>query len=376
MRYSKIFMSILFFLTIIQADWQGQFSTIGDMRNNGDSYLSQIGFRYIPTWSLMVPWPNAIFDTEMSVNINGLYKSPHDGDITTKIDISPYRFWFRRGTDNLEIRAGLQKITFGTARLFRSLMWFDKLDPRDPLQLTDGVWGIRASRVFDNNSNIWVWGLLGNKETKGWELIPTKKNNVEIGGRFQIPFGRGEVGISGHNRIICKSDLPDNLAIGTMATAIPENRIGIDGYFDIGVGLWFETALVRANYGSDFPNWQSFFTIGSDYTFGIGNGVTITGEHFIFSTNDKPYGAQNDTQLTGVMALYPLGLFDAISGMMFYSWDAELAYFFISWQRTYNDWTINLNTFFSSDSEVPFNLNSSISDFSSRGIQLMLIFNH
>ncbi|MCJ7800787.1 MAG: hypothetical protein MUP82_00325, partial [Candidatus Marinimicrobia bacterium] len=67
---------ILFaFLTVFAfAEWKGQFSTIGDMRKTGDGYVSQIGLRYIPTWSLVVPWPTALFDTEISFNIDGYLK--------------------------------------------------------------------------------------------------------------------------------------------------------------------------------------------------------------------------------------------------------------------------------------------------------------
>ena len=117
-------------------------------------------------------------------------------------------------------------------------------------------------------------------------------------------------------------------------------------------------------------------TIGTDYTFGVGNGLTVTGEHFIYSIDDKPFSTDNDTQLTGIMAMYSISIFDQISSIFFYSWDAELAYIFISWQRTYDNWTINLNTFFSSNSDSSFSFGQSFSDFSSRGIQLMLIFNH
>ena len=112
------------------------------------------------------------------------------------------------------------------------------------------------------------------------------------------------------------------------------------------------------------------------YYVSVGNGITVTGEHFLYSIDDKPYSTNNDTQMTGLMAMYPISLLDNISGMVFYSWDAELAYFFISWQRTYDDWTINLNTFFSSESDSSFSFGQSFSNFNSRGIQLMLIFNH
>lgn len=376
MHTAKLIVFFIVFTAFTSAEWQGQLSTVGDMRKTGDGYLSQVGLRYIPTWSLTVPWPTALFDAEISFNFNGLYKRHHSGGESNNFKLRPYRFWVRRSTNKLEIRFGLQKITFGSARLFRPLMWFDKLDPRDPLQITDGVWGMRVRRDFSNNANAWLWGLLWNNEPKGWEIIPTKKNNIEFGGRVQVPIWKGEIGFSAHNRIISRNDLPSYLEINTMPKATPEVKAAIDGFFDIGVGLWFESSIVHADYGADFPNWQSMLTIGMDYTFAVGNGVTVTGEHFIYSTDDKPFSTDNDTQLTGIMAMYPLGIFDQLSGILFYSWDAELAYCFISWQRTYDDWTINLNTFLSSNSDVPFSLGQSFSDFSSRGIQLMLIFNH
>ena len=225
----KLVVFIISLSAFCSAEWQGQFSTVGDMRKTGDGYISQIGLRYIPTWSLTVPWPTALFDTEISFNFNGLYKRPHSGGETTDFDISTYRFWVRRSTDKLEMRLGLQKITFGTARLIRPLMWFDKLDPRDPLQITNGVWGMRVRMDFTNNANAWLWGLLWNNEHRGWDLIPTKKNNIEIGGRFQIPLWRGEVGFSTHNRIISRNDLPSYLEISTMPTATPEVKAAVDG---------------------------------------------------------------------------------------------------------------------------------------------------
>ena len=372
----KLAAFITFISTFCSAELQGQLSTIGDMRKTESGGVSQIGLRYIPTWSLVVPWPTAIFDTEISFDINSSFKRQHNNGSSNNFKFNIYRFWIRRSTDNLEMRFGLQKITFGTARLFRPLMWFDKLDPRDPLQISEGVWAIRVRRDFSNNVNTSVWGLLWNNEPKGWELIPTKKNNIELGGRFQVPIWRGEIGFSTHSRIIGRNAVPSYLNIATMSKATPEVKAALDGFFDIGVGLWFESSVVHADYGADFPNWQSMLTIGTDYTLAIGNGVTVTGEHFMYNVDDKLFSMDTAIHMTGLMAMYPISLFNQISSILFYNWDAELAYFFISFQRIYDDWTINLNTFFSSKSDESFSLNQSLSDFSSRGIQLMLIFNH
>ena len=84
MRLFKSIIFIILFTASSSAEWQGQFSTVGDMRKSGDGYISQIGLRYIPIWSLTVPWPTALFDTEISFNFNGLYKRPHHGGETDR----------------------------------------------------------------------------------------------------------------------------------------------------------------------------------------------------------------------------------------------------------------------------------------------------
>lgn len=367
---------LIFFWSIGYSETHGQLSTVGSLSKDSEGYLSQLGLQYIPTWSLTVPWPTALFDTEISFDINTTYVQPHDQDREIDFELKPYRMWFRRTTDKLELRFGLQKITFGNARLFRSLMWFDRIDPTDPLQITEGVWGVRARRDFTNNSNIWLWGLLWNDETKGWETIPTKKNNVEIGGRYQLQVPGGELGFTAHNRIIGRNDVPAEFEITTMSKSTPEVRGAIDGYFDIGIGLWFESTIIHADYGADYPNWQSFLTIGGDYTIGIGNGLSVTAEHFIYSLDDKPLTTDSAFNISGAIITYPVSIFDTFSSYIFYSWDVDLAFYYLSWQRSYDDWTFLVNAYFSSDTESSFSLNQSISDLSNRGIQLMLIYNH
>ena len=40
---------------------------------------------------------------------------------------------------------------------------------------------------FQNNANAWLWMLMGNDETKGWETIPSDGKIPEFGGRMQLP---------------------------------------------------------------------------------------------------------------------------------------------------------------------------------------------
>ena len=120
------------------------------------------GLRYIPTFSLKMPvgagWT---FDLEASANaVFTVDASVGWGSRRTEID--PYRAWVRMTTDRFEARLGLQKIEFGSARILRPLMWFDRVDPNDPLQLTDGVTGLLLKYTFQNNAAVWGWGLTGN----------------------------------------------------------------------------------------------------------------------------------------------------------------------------------------------------------------------
>ena len=124
-------------------------------------WRGQAGLRYLPEIQFHAPIKKDYsFDAEISANIwgSGLYWSA-DSTIWDG-DLRPYRAWMKFSGEQFEVRGGLQKINFGSASMLRPLMWFDQIDPRDPLQLTDGVWGILGRYYFLNNANIWVWGLI------------------------------------------------------------------------------------------------------------------------------------------------------------------------------------------------------------------------
>ncbi len=143
--------------------------------NPAEPFQAQAGLRYIPELSFSLPAGKYTLDGEVSAN---MWLSGTFANDTSAFDrdLAPYRMWVRFSGDQFELRAGLQKINFGSAQMFRPLMWFDYIDPRDPLQLTDGVYGLLARYFFLNNANIWLWGLYGNDKVKGWEIIPSKKN--------------------------------------------------------------------------------------------------------------------------------------------------------------------------------------------------------
>ena len=181
-------------------DLQGQLSAW--LTNNPEQIFdTQLGIRYIPTISVeKYISDDYLIDAEISINTFGsvFFQSSNKPEDDGRL--KPYRMWLRFSSPQYEIRLGLQKINFGSATLLRPLMWFDRIDPRDPLQLTDGVYGLLARYYFIDNTNIWLWGLYGNDETKGWEIIPSKKQKIEFGGRLQIPLFEGEIAATYHHR--------------------------------------------------------------------------------------------------------------------------------------------------------------------------------
>jgi len=242
-----------------------------------------MGGRYIPLLHFSLRFPHQkLLDFEGSASIFGTYSthpfnaSAQDGSIT------PYRAWARFSTKQLEIRLGLQKINFGSATLLRPLMWFDQLDPRDPLQLTNGVWGLLSRYYFLNNANIWLWCLYGNDKTRPWDIGKSNKNIPEVGGHFQHPIPAGEVALSYHHRNVDTRDLVNNVPA---FTKIPENRIGIDGKWDLGVGLWFEGSWVNKSTDIGTLTNQEIMNVGADNTFKIGKGLTTTLENLFVASD-------------------------------------------------------------------------------------------
>src|SRR5690554_2836964 len=198
------------------------------------------GIRYIPQINHQISLTEAkLIDFEASANIFGNLGLKDFQSTSTNGRLKPYRLWARYTTNQFELRAGLQKINFGSASILRPLRWFDQMDPRDPLQLTDGVWGLLGRYYFLNNANIWLWILHGNHDPKGWEQLGTHRSLPEVGGRLQYPAGSGEAALTYHYRVADGSALAEE---AFRYDRIPEHRSGFDAKFDRVVGYWIEAS--------------------------------------------------------------------------------------------------------------------------------------
>ncbi|MQY66375.1 MAG: hypothetical protein GH147_07855 [Clostridia bacterium] len=318
------------------------------------------GIRYIP---------------ELMVSHRLTEGSDIDGDISLNAyifdednDLKLYRLWARYATSQLEMRLGLQKINFGPAKVLRSLMWFDQVDVRDPLGLTDGVYGLLGRYYFLNNANIWVWGLYGNDELKGLETFKTDEDRLEFGGRFQHPVPRGEIAFSFHRRYLDSEDWKRKMAPRPELAKGSENRYGIDGNWDIGVGLWFEAVVGKIKINRKENLWEEFLTVGTDYTFAIGPGIHTLFEHFIESSGPEVFEQENVNRFSALSIDFSVTLLDSVNAIWYYDWRAERIYTYFDWQRTYDNWMVNLSIFSSRKDETGM--------YGGTGVQCMFTYNH
>jgi len=381
----------LFFISNLQPrtiGFQGQL-TAWTLTNPEQSYETLLGLRYLPELSGRYTLSGShTLDANIELDTYGIVFFKPD-KTTTDSRLKLYRASLRYASTRFEARIGLQKINFGSAALLRPLMWFNRLDPRDPLQLTDGVYGLLLRYYLMNNANIWLWGLIGNQDTRGWEVVPTAEKKPEWGGRIQYPVPAGEIAISMHHReidivkginsISALPGLPSSFVNPDMIPAqdpVSENRIGFDGKWDIEIGFWTEAALIHQDIDWMPYKYQRMINVGADYTFGLGNGLHTLYEHFWYDMAEKASAKGEGLEFSALSASYPIGLMDQISGMLYYDWENSEWYRFINYQRTYDNLMIYIIGFWNPEQFQIYQTTQQNSLFAGKGFQLMLVFNH
>lgn len=356
------------------ANLHGQVNGWGIVNFSGP-LRSQAGIRFIPVLSLEKKLDETrLFSAEASVNTSGntVWKGSAYDDGQARI--KPYRLWLRYSSSRFELRAGLQKINFGSASLLRPLMWFDRMDPRDPLQLTDGVYGLLGRYYFRSNANIWTWCLWQNRDPKGWDPAMTARNIPEAGGRFEIPFGPGQTAISIHHRMADYAGiLPDSLLLGDHTA--PEDKLAFDGKWDFGVGLWFEYVVKRNHpVASGIKPWETYLNLGLDYTFAWGNGINIITEYFRYNGSSLLWNTGVHRDLSSLSANYPFGI-NKLACILYYEWNSHAWYRFINLSRQYDNWTFYLMAFWNPEQFEIYQVSAERNLMAGKGMQLMAVWN-
>lgn len=350
----------------VEHDIRGQASAWYIESKDNDARTYNVGIRYIPQYGVTYYIDDERL-LEFDISLNAFAYTGNRNQVDT-IDVDLYRLKFRYATAQTETRLGLQKIAFGPAYVLRSLMWFDRIDPRDPQQLTEGVYGLRFRYDASNNASLWLWGLYGNDEPKGYDFVGSVDDMPELGGRLEYPMLRGDVAFTFHTRQVNGS------AIG--AEDFTENRFALDGRWDIKIGFWFESVLQQQRAELIPYEWAKFLTLGMDYTFGIGNSLYFLFEHMAVVLSDKVFDSDEVEQASAYMLSYPIGYLDRISAIGFYSWESERYHQFIEWQRTWDMLILSVSAFYNTDSKNDSEFFERTALGSGYGARIMLIYNH
>lgn len=306
---------------------------------------------------------------EASLYSSGSIFSESLENAETAGQLAPYRIWASYRAGRLELRAGLQKIDFGSAAVLRPLQWFNQIDPRDPLQLTNGVYGLLGRYYFNNNANVWLWTLYGNERTRGFDLVETNNSLPEFGGRIQLPTTKGEIALSFHQRTSTTAGstfLPNY-------ERIPEQRVGLDGKWDLGIGLWFELAYVRKSKNLDVFTHQTLVNIGADYTLPLANGIGVILEHLTATYDRNFLDFTAPGHITAVSLSYPISLFGSLSAVGVYAWADNDVTFQLNYQHQFPAWTGYLMLFQNPATQLGIQDNELVNQFQGPGIRLMAV---
>ncbi len=318
-----------------------------------------IWMEWVPEISLSMNLDNEITlqgEYSMQGRFSNIWQNEaHTADITAE----SYRYWLRLSSPNTELRAGLQRLNFGTAQILRPLQWFDRINPLDINEETKGVEALLFRYYFLNNSNIWVWGLLADAETKDMELLPSEKGKIELGGRIQLPLPYAETGITFHHRELA----------GLTPAKNHEYRMGMDLRLDASLGIWFESSASHFTSATNLPlENQISGTAGVDYTFNLGNGLySMLETNLTYYSTSEQDKLLNSSAMSALMLDYPLGLLDKLTLLFMYDYKAGKSLPSVVYRRVYDHLSIDLS--------LSHDLGQDFGGFGNRALQLTINYN-
>ncbi|MDD2331272.1 MAG: hypothetical protein PHI68_01325, partial [Candidatus Cloacimonetes bacterium] len=173
-----------------------------------------------------------------------------------------YRSWIRFANSSSELRVGLQKLNFGTARIFRPLQWFDQLQFLDLFERTGGTMAILMRKHFTQTGSLWLWGVT--EDLDATYKYPLSLSESGLGGRYELSLPWLESAFSFHHRY---------------GHSMPEkHRIGFETRLDGWIGFWTESSLLISKTKQQSNMLSLSNTCGLDYTIPWKNGLYLLAE--------------------------------------------------------------------------------------------------
>ena len=326
--YCNYLIYIIFLSFIFSYSYKGQLWVDTNFINESEN-LSYFG--YIAELSLKA---NDNLDFEWSRKLT----SEYFGSDTYNTNQN-YRLWIRHSNSKYDFRIGLQKISFGTASLFRPLNWFDTIDFTSTTGQTDGVKAIRTQFFPSESSIFWMWCV--------------DDKTISCGSRIEFLNNLGSFGLSYHNdrdntnhEVFKAPQIIDNQP--SIEFPGKNHRIGIDYRYDGLMGLWFEGASILSSSKDINLNRFDMITLGADYTFPLLNGLLLSSESMYFSiiseqsiedTDQNPWILHQTS--SSLIASMPIGMLNDLMFVTIKDWETDDSYNLLRWSTTFDYFSIN-----------------------------------
>jgi hypothetical protein len=152
--------------------------------------------------------------------------------------------------------------------------------------------------------------------------------------------------------------------------------VGFDGKWDLGVGAWVEASLVRQDDPRIQPEWRHAVSVGADYTFRLGQGLTALAEHFVLEGASVGPLVYPDLSVTAFGLTYPIGTVYQARGLLYYDWEEDEAYRFLELRRTTDHWRFHLIGFWNPQRLLALPQQQPAGSLAGKGVQLIVVFNH
>ena len=275
----------------------------------------------------------------------------------------------------MDVRLGLQKISFGQAFIFRPLSWFDTIDYRNTTDQTIGVKALRLKYTPNNSYGIWAWIIKSNQK------IPS------YGFRLELSDKSGDWGLSYHRDSEDDNHLLPQLTM-MYAPTIPfiscqeNHRLGFDYRFDGNIGFWIEASsyimdelYVAAEEHNDYDEYSMFelkridlATFGFDYTIPTStNSILFLSEtfysYFLWELWDGNYFI--DRTSTAFNLNFTIDIMNELMFITTLDWEDEKFYNYLRWSNRHD--YFNVDFMLSINPEKIGNRNS---------FQIMFVYNH
>lgn len=283
-----------------------------------------IGVEWVPEISyqknLVKDWD---VQAEYSLQSRILQEFPIDSQ-STELRTKSYRAWLRLANPYFELRGGLQRLSFGSAVVLRPLQWFDRVNPLDQREETEGVEAVLMRFHAPKDISVWTWLIHADADPIGTEIVGSKDNTMQSGGMLRFPMPLGETGFCFHKR--------------KLENSADEKRFGFNMRMDSWLGLWTEASLSHLSSSPLMPyRDMSSATLGMDYTFGWGSGLYAMLETNVIHSSNTELTNLHPKYITNALMLnYPMGLLDALSILSMYEHKSDRSVHSLIWRRNYD----------------------------------------